>query len=197
MKLEITGRTPLAPPASEGLSMAAVAFAACEEYMLDERGSLDEFIARKLKARFPSLAMLKYYPPFIGRKADLQYTIKLLRSVLSGFAGLQYSTWDEYEEEKVWHDCEVVPGTRARYVVEDNPYYVCACWGNRSHTPLPIILGDGEGIQGLAAQVLTEISFRLNWPILRDWRQAFIECAFYSRAHDLQEEYPVEGPDCS
>ena len=130
--------------------------------------------------------MLKYRNPFVGGKQDIEYTLKLLRDVFAGFINLQYSSWDGYEGENVWYDCEVIPGTRARYVAEVDPLYVYEAWGDGSRTPLPIVLEKGAGIQGWVARVLTKIAFRLDLPVLRDWRNAAVECAFYDYAHDLR-----------
>ena len=111
----------------------------------------------------------------LGIVDDLGYTVKLLRGIWSGYAALQHQCGDE------WLNCETKDGI---YIVEDDPYYVCTQWRNGSHTPLPIILGwpasfHTRSVQDKVARQLEWIAFRVDAPFLRDFRDAFIECAYY------------------
>jgi len=57
---------------------------------------------------------------------DARYSVKAVRSVFSGYRGL------EVRVDPDWEPVEDAP---------DEPYYVCATFENGRHIPLPVILG--------------------------------------------------------
>jgi hypothetical protein len=94
---------------------------------------------------------------------DLYYSAKLLCGAISGFDDLQQRFAGEWEyieyvstsSKDVWgevshtfeYDCEGI-----------DPQYACVLWNNGTHTPLPVVLADGQyAIQDFLAMKLAWI----------------------------------------
>jgi hypothetical protein len=108
---------------------------------------------------------------------DVQYSVKVIQSVLSGYCGLEWRT-DDQEWEKIGED-----------EFPDLPYYVCAAFENGRHIPLPLLTGSGESEYPLQEAVLRFLSKRCKHTgLLRAFYRAVWDCAWYE--HDFEEEYP-------
>lgn len=65
----------------------------------------------------------------------------------------------------------------------DQPYYVCVVWKNGHHTPLPIVVGDGDGVQGALARF-----FGRHPHLFPQWHAALTDAAYYEHQFSCRNE---------
>lgn len=112
--------------------------------------------------------------------SDIGYSLKLLCGIASGFDGLQArrsSGW-EYIGWRIaveyGQDGKVCSFKSEFTELRDDPYYVCVVWKNRSHTPLPIVLG-ADGDYPLQNRVVRRLWRRGSG----EFHEARLACAYY------------------
>jgi hypothetical protein len=106
---------------------------------------------------------------------DLKYAVKVFSCVRSGYYWLEYHTRDEWEPigYTMYPD----------FSLDDQPYYVCARFGNRRHIPLPLVLGD-DGDAG----PLQRLAIRSARRFSKAMRKAEYDCAYYE--NQFKDVYP-------
>ena len=117
---------------------------------------------------------------------DVRFAVKVIRSARSGYYWLEYHERDEWEPigytmEPI--DCGDGRALYPNFSLDDQPYYVCARFGNGRHIPLPLVLGDdGDAgpLQRLALKVASKFS--------KAMREAEYDCATYE--NQFENAYP-------
>lgn len=104
-------------------------------------------------------------------KEDVHYSIKAIRSILSGFDSLE-------TKDPCGGFYEVFPGD------EEEPYYVCARFNNGRHLPLPLVLEPADSEYKLQKVVL----YALGWT--KPMRQAKKACVEYE--NEFLDGYGIE-----
>lgn len=109
---------------------------------------------------------------------DVRYAIKTLSTVIHRYTWLETKEDGEwipigFKAEPTWNGLEY--GLKFHFdTAADDPYYVCARFTNGRHIPLPLVLGDYAEIGPLQS-----LALRLAWRCSREFRVAFIDCAYY------------------
>lgn len=101
---------------------------------------------------------------------DLEYAVKVIRSVRSGYVGL---AWKAYPgDEDPW---ERIDDQYEEYMLPD-PVWVCAEFRNGRHIPLPLITGTSDcgPLQSFALRLMFD-----RTAILHSAYCALYECAMY------------------
>ncbi len=115
---------------------------------------------------------------------DIKYTVKLLRGIVSGFDGLQEQDtgkWDYIANTSTFTRKPNGEWTgQESYDTYVHSYYVCVRWNNGSHTPLPIVLDDGDYDDTMqSALVRAMIWLHAKSLAPSAWTSAFKACAYY------------------
>jgi len=108
---------------------------------------------------------------------DAKYAIKVLLSARSGYWWLEYNSRSEWQPIGYTMEpiqcCDSV-GLYPAFKLENEPYYVCARFGNGRHIPLPLVLGDDED-----AGPLQRLALRLASRFSKAFHKAEFDCATY------------------
>ena len=124
---------------------------------------------------------------------DAQYALKVIKSVRSGYFWMEYHERDKWEPiGYTMEPCDCGEAGRALYPVfnlKDEPYYICARFGNNRHIPLPLILGD-DGDAG----PLQRFALRLTSRFSQAMREAEFDCAHYENQFEDEADSSIEDP---